>query len=79
MKRLDNDTWKTIFKNLGDMKTEEYYDGEVDWVEAMWLEGNGVDTFEEWVLCYGEELFEDGFKTEREAMDRLSYLEKLLL
>lgn len=73
-KRLDNETWKNIFRNLEEMDEEDYYDGEIDWVEVQWLDGT-----DEWCLCYGEELFEDGFKTEREAMERLNYLEKLLL
>lgn len=74
MKRLDNETWKNIFNNLLDLDPEDYYDGEVSWVEIIWLDGT-----DEWCLCFGEELFEDGFKTEREAMDRLSYLENKLL
>ncbi len=77
MKRLDNETWENIFKNLLEMEEEDYYDG-ADWVEVVWLEESG-DKPEEWVLCYGEELFEDGFKTEKEAQDRLNYLENLLL
>lgn len=74
MIRLSNETWKNIFRNLKDMDEEDYYDGEVDWVEVIWLEST-----DEWVLAYSEELFEDGFKTEKEAMDRLSYLENKLL
>lgn len=74
MKRLEMGTWKNIFRNLKEMKEEDYYDGEISWVEVMWLE-----TGDEWCLCYGEEMFEDGFKTEKEAMSRLSYLEKKLL
>lgn len=58
------ETWKNIFKNLAD-------DGEH--VEVVWL------TSGEWCLCSGTELFEDGFKTEDEANDRLEYLEKTLL
>lgn len=56
------------------MEEEDYYDGEVDWVEVIWLDGT-----DEWALCYGEELFEDGFKTEKEAQERLESLEELLL
>jgi hypothetical protein len=72
--RLDNETWKNIFRNLKDMDEEDYYDGVVDWVEIMWLDGT-----DEWCLCFGEELFEDGFRTEEEAQKRLNYLENLLL
>lgn len=74
MKRLSNETWKDIFHNLSEMKKEDYYDGVVDWVEVSWSEDE-----DEWILCYGEEVFEDGFKSEKEAMERLSELEKELL
>ena len=76
MKRLDDKTWKNIFDNLQNMDEEDYYDGVVDWVEIMWLDGEGKG---EWALCYGEELFEDGFASEKEAQDRLNYLERKLL
>lgn len=74
MQRLDNETWSNIFRNLNEMDKGEYYDGVVDWVEVIWL-----DSPDEWALCYGEELFEDGFKTEKEAKQRLDQLEKELL
>lgn len=77
MQRLEMGTWKNIFRNLKDMDEEEYYDGVVDWVEVLWLDE--VDGLGEWVLCFGEELFEDGFETEKEALDRLAFLEKTLL
>ena len=73
-KRLSNDTWHNIFRNLSEMTPEEYYDGEVDWVEVIWLDGT-----DEWVLAFGEELFEDGFASEKEAQERLNYLERNLL
>lgn len=66
--------WEHIFRNLKDMDEEDYYDGVIDWVEVQWL-----DSTDEWCLCYGEELFEDGFTSEREAQDRLDFLEKSLL
>ena len=74
MKRLSNEAWKDIFRNLQEMDEEDYYDGVVDWVEVLWL-----DSTDEWALAYGEELFEDGFKTEEEAQERLNYLERTLL
>ncbi|WZK93504.1 hypothetical protein [Bacillus phage BvP] len=58
-------TWKNIFRNL-----EE----EGEQLEVIWL-----DSDDEWCLCVGTELFEDGFKTEDEANDRLEYLENALL
>jgi hypothetical protein len=73
-KRLSFDTWRNIFRNLKEMTPEEYYDGEVDWVEVIWLDGA-----DEWVLAFGEELFEDGFSSKKEAQDRLNYLEQTLL
>lgn len=74
MKRLPLETWENIFRNLQEMDREDYYDGCVDWVEVLWLDGT-----DEWCLCYGEELFEDGFATEREAQERLNYLEQTIL
>jgi hypothetical protein len=78
MQRLPLETWSNIFRNLQEMDEEDYYDGDVDWVEIIWLEESG-DKPEEWVLAYGEELFEDGFKSEQEAQERLTYLENLIL
>jgi hypothetical protein len=75
--RLPLDTWVNIFRNLKDMTPEEYYDGVVDWVEVIWLDS--TDGTDEWVLAFGEELFEDGFASEREAQERLNCLEKTLL
>ena len=74
MKRLSLEEWENIFRNLQEMDESDYYDGVADWVEIMWLDGT-----DEYVLCYGEELFEDGFKTEKEAQERLDYLEQTLL
>lgn len=68
------ETWKNIFRNLKEMDEEDYCDGEVDWVEVTWLDP-GDSSEGEWCLHYGEELFEDEFKTEKEAMGRLQYLE----
>lgn len=76
--RLSKETWKNIFRNLSEMDEEDYYDGTVDWVEVLWLDP-GDSSRGEWCLCYGEELFEDGFTSEREAEERLQYLENKLL
>lgn len=62
VKRLDIKEWENIFRNL-----EE--DGEE--VQISWLDGT-----DEWCLHFDYELFEDGFKTEREANIRLEYLQK---
>lgn len=72
--RLSDEQWKIIFGNLKDMDPEDYYDGDVSWVEILRLDGT-----QEYVLAFGEELYEDGFETEREAEDRLRELENRLL
>lgn len=74
MKRLNNEAWKNIFRNLQEMEPVDYYDGVVEWVEIVWLDGT-----DEWALVYGVELFEDGYKTENEARERLQALEVNLL
>ena len=56
-KRLTTKEWTNIFRNLNE-------------VEVLWLD-SGDDSPGEWALCYGEELFEDGFKSEEEACNRL--------
>ena len=65
MKQLTMSQWKTIFNNL--QETEEE-------VEIQWL-----DSTNEWCLCCDCELFEDGFTSEREAMNRLHELENKFL
>lgn len=72
--RLELSTWENIFRNLKDMDEEDYIDGVIDWVQVTWLDGS-----DEWCLHYGDELFEDGFTSEREAENRLNYLENILL
>jgi hypothetical protein len=85
MVRLDNETWKNIFRNIQDDQLEQakedgiedlIKDGVVERieVEVVWL-----DSTDEWCICSGYELFEDGFDSEKEAMDRLHYLENILL
>jgi len=61
MKRLGIETWKDIFRNIRENGEE---------VEILCM-----DDTREWVLCCDCELFEDGFKTEQEARERLEYLE----
>ena len=65
MQRLSLETWSNIFRNTQEAGEE---------IEVTWLDGD-----DEWCLHVDCELFEDGFKTEEEAMERLSYLEKTLL
>ena len=63
--RQSLETWKNIFRNLEEEGKQ---------LEVIWL-----DSSDEWCLCAGTELFEDGFKTEDEANDRLEYLENIIL
>lgn len=83
--RLPLDTWENIFRNVNELQLEQEAEegmaelierGVVERieVEVVWLDGT-----DEWCLCSGCELFEDGFETEREAQERLDYLEKKLL
>lgn len=68
MAKLNLETWKNIFRNLEEEGEE---------VEVVWLDGGCADN-DEWCLCFDCELFEDGFKTEQEAIDRLEELRKQL-
>lgn len=85
MAKLPLDTWKDIFRNVRDAQLEQ---SKEDGIEALIEEGTvervdvevlWLDSSDEWVLCSGTELFEDGFKSEKEAQDRLNYLEKEVL
>ena len=71
--RLSDEQWKTIFGNLKGMEPEDYYDG-ASWVEIIWSAHYGW-----YMIAYGEELYEDGFETEKEAKARLRELENRLL
>lgn len=70
MRRLSIEDWKNIIRNIeeGDKEVKEEF-GEC--VEIIWLD----DGSNEWVLAYGYEVFEDRFKTEKEATDRLNEIE----
>ena len=69
-KRLTTKEWTNIFRNLNELEPSEYYGGIDNEVEVLWLDP-GDDSPGEWALCYGEELFEDGFKSEEDACNRL--------
>jgi len=64
MQRLSLKQWETIFNNLADINEE---------VEIVWL-----DSTNEYVLCYEEELYEDSFTSEKDAQERLTYIENEL-
>ena len=85
MTRQSNETWVNIFRNVRDAQLEQKKEKGIEElirkgaveridVEVVWLEGT-----DEWCLCCDCELFEDGFKSEQEARERLESLEKLLL
>ena len=59
------ETWKNIIRNVSEDVDSEYGNE----VEVVWLDGT-----DEWCLCHGTELFEDGFATEREATYRLEFI-----
>lgn len=69
MQRQSLNTWKTIFKNLAEDDQE---------VEVTWLDPGDASSGE-WCLHWENELFEDGFATEKEANERLEYLQSQLL
>ncbi|UJF36552.1 hypothetical protein [Paenibacillus hexagrammi] len=68
MIRLRREVWENIFRNTAEANEE---------VEAVWLDP-GDSSEGEWCLCCDCELFEDGFQSEKEAMDRLAYLEQAI-
>lgn len=68
MKRLSFKQWETIFKNLA---------GDNQEVEVTWLDP-GDTSAGKWCLHYEDELFEDGFASEKEANERLKYLQKTI-
>lgn len=71
MKKQSNEMWKNIFRNLAEDDEE---------VEVIWLDnGKGSADNNEWCLCHDTEMFEQGFKSEKEATDRLRELEDKLL
>lgn len=75
--RLTLEEWKNIFRNL----QEEGENVEIIWLDAVPHDAYGNPTGEvfEWVLCHGCEIFEDGFEAEKEAQERLDYLENIFL
>ncbi len=72
MERLSIETWIDIFRNMEELAESE----DEDFQELREEFGTDVeviygDTDDEWILCYGYEMFESGFKTEEQAQDRL--------
>lgn len=67
--RLKDSDWVNIFRNLAEDDLE---------VEVTWLD-SGDSSEGEWCLHFEDEMFEDGFASEQEALDRLYELEQRLL
>ena len=63
MGKLSFEEWETIITNVNECDENDEFGNEI---EVLWL-----DDTDEWVLCHGYELFEEGFKTEKEARERL--------
>ena len=63
MGKLSFEEWKAIITNVNEYDEDDEFGNEI---EVLWL-----DDTDEWVLCHGYELFEDGYKTEEEAWERL--------
>lgn len=83
--KLPLDTWVNIFRNVEEAQRDQLQEEGMEEliekgieqrieVEVVWL-----DSSDEWCLCSGTELFEDGYKSEEEAQKRLESLEHLLL
>ena len=80
MKKISNEQWENIFRNIKELNEDEDYQSAYDdeWIVAMYLDPMNEHE-SKWGLCYGEELFEDYFQTEEEAQERLSELELEIL
>jgi hypothetical protein len=66
-KRLSLDVWENIMRNTAENNEE---------VEVCWLDN--VGRHGEYGLACGDELFEDGFYSEKEAQMRLDEIQDLL-
>ncbi|MGN7296122.1 hypothetical protein [Ferdinandcohnia sp. SAFN-114] len=69
MKRLDIHEWDDIFYNM----TAKEGLSKWDYIKVVW-----VDNSNQWCICYRDEILENGFKTEMQALDRCEYLETIL-
>lgn len=65
---LSIESWKNIFNNLEEENEE---------VEVVYLD-SGNSEYGEWCLCFECEMFEDGFKSEKQAMERLEQVQKII-
>lgn len=69
--RLSLKEWENIIQNVSECDPNDEFGNEI---EIQWL-----DSSNEWTLCHGYECFEDGFKTEKEAWERLNEVRKNLI
>lgn len=75
---LSLEQWKNIFRNVAELNEELEREGlETEPIEVQWLEN--PERKNEYVICSGCELFEEGFASEEEAQERLTYLENTIL
>lgn len=63
--------WRDIIRNVSEMDDDEFGND----VEIIWLDN--VPGPGEWALCHGEEVFEDGFEEEDDAIARLEHILKV--
>lgn len=72
MTKLSTEQWELIMLRIQTADNEIHEEfGES--VEIIWL-----DSTDEWALVYAYDIFEDGFKSEEEARERLKEIEKEL-
>lgn len=65
--------WRNILANIRELDDDDEFGNDV---EIIWLDD--VPGPGEWVLAHGYECFEDGFKTEDEAIARLEHVLKVV-
>jgi len=78
MNKLSLEQWKNIFRNVAEYNEDLKKEGlEEEPIEVIWLEN--PERRNEWAIVSDCEIFEEGFATEQEAEERLTYLEKTIL
>lgn len=70
MNKLSNEKWFNIFRNVTTCNEESEYSNEIEILQ--------LDSTNEFVLCHGCEVFEDGFTSEEEARHRLEEVEQIV-
>ena len=67
MTKLSIEQWAIILENVSLLDENEEFGNEIEILQ--------LDSTNEFVLAHSYEVFEDGFKTEKEAMERLEAIE----